>query len=155
MQKLYTIIEVDMIKKITPNIEQKIINKTQASGKVLNMKETIKKSFADLCNQAENYVTEYGDFSKVFVKIVNTDKNLYADEFLLTITKPPKGIQNHEKIRNFELVAYKNNSPYKISRMLATAESKQELLDKIKNDETLFDKIEKSFVEMSHNLEDI
>ena len=144
-----------MVKRIIPNIENKTINRAQASSKVLSMKDTIKTSFEELCKQAENYVTEYGDFSKVFVKIKNTDKNLYADEFMLTITKPPKEVENSEKIRSLELIAYKNNSPYKISRMLATADSKQELLKKIKNDETLFDKIEKSFVEMSHNLEDI
>ena len=72
---------------------------------------------------------------------------------MLKISKPPKNIEGHEKIRNLEVVAYKLPHPYKAERIIA-AGNKEDILKQLKSDE-VYSKIESAVKSLSHDLEDI
>lgn len=137
------------------------INKTQNFGiknnnagkEVKGMEELIRKFVNTLHTRAEREVSDYGEFSPVFEQFTNPDKTLCATDFMLKISKPPKNIEGHEKLRNLEIVAYKLPSPYKAERIIATG-SKAEILKQLQSAETL-EKIQEAVKGLSHNLEDI
>ena len=135
------------------------LNKTNFKGmknmnkEIKSLENCIKSSLTMLRIRAEREVAEYGDFAPVYEQFANPDKSLCATDFMLKISKPPKNIEGHEKIRNLEVVAYKLPHPYKAERIIA-AGNKEEILKQLKSDE-VYSKIESAVKSLSHDLEDI
>lgn len=135
------------------------VNKINFSGikpkanEVKNMDELIKKMVADLLARAEREVPEYGDFKIVYEEFKNPDKSLFATDFMLKITKPPKEIEGHEKQRYLELVAYNVPSPYIAEKVIGRG-NKEEILAQLKDNE-LCTKIKEKLIQLSRDLEDI
>ena len=135
------------------------IDKTQFGGikpkasEVRNMDELIKKMVADLLARAEREVPEYGEFKIVYEEFKNPDKSLFATDFMLKITKPPKEVEGHEKKRYLELVAYNLPSPYIAEKVIGHG-TKEDILNKLK-EEDLCSVIKEKLVKLSKDLEDI
>ncbi len=135
------------------------LNKTNFKGmknmnkEIKSLENCIKSSLTMLRIRAEREVAEFGDFAPVYEQFANPDKSLCATDFMLKISKPPKNIEGHEKIRNLEVVAYKLPHPYKAERIIA-AGNKEEILKQLKSDE-VYSKIESAVKSLSHDLEDI
>lgn len=123
-----------------------------APKEALSMEEHIKKMVQDLLKQ-KSYITEYGDFSAVYSEFKNPDKDLVATDFMLKVSKPPKHIENHEKKRYLEVVAYKLPTPIKATRIIAAGE-RDDILKKLQEPD-IVKKIEKAVRELSENLEDV
>ena len=124
--------------KINP-IQQ---NKTKFHGakaphkEVKTMEEAFKKIAKIIRDRAEREVPEYGDFAPVYEQFANPKKELSATDFMLKISKPPKSVENNEKIRNLEVIAYKLPCPYKAECIVATG-TKEELMQKLQEPKTL------------------
>ncbi len=135
------------------------VNKANFKGikkmnkEIQTLETSIKKFVKTLANRAEREVPEYGDFAPVYEQFQNPDKSLVATDFMLKISKPPKNIANHEKIRNLEVVAYKLPLPYKAERIIATG-NKEDILKKLQSEEVLGE-IHKAVKSLSDNLEDV
>ena len=135
------------------------LNKTNFKGmknmnkEITSLENCIKSSLTMLRIRAEREVAEFGDFAPVYEQFANPDKSLCATDFMLKISKPPKNIEGHEKIRNLEVVAYKLPHPYKAERIIA-AGNKEDILKQLKSDE-VYSKIESAVKSLSHDLEDI
>ena len=125
----------------------------KTAKEIKTMEEHIKKMVQDILARAEREVPEYGDFAPVYEEFKNPLKELCATDFMLKITKPPKHIENHEKKRYLEVVAYKLPAPIKSTRIIAVG-GKDDILAKLKDNETLL-KIDKAVRELSDNLEDV
>lgn len=125
----------------------------KAPKEIKTMEEHIKKMVQDILTRAEREVPEYGDFAPVYEEFKNPLKELCATDFMLKITKPPKHIENHEKKRYLEVVAYKLPAPIKSTRIIAVGE-KDTILSKLKDKEIL-EKIDKAVRELSENLNDV
>lgn len=133
-------------------------NKTQFKGfekmdKNKSLDENLDESLKRLQTRAEREVCEYGDFAPVYEQFKNTDKSLCATDFVLKISKPPKNIEGHEKIRNLEACVYKLPHPYKAERIISTG-TKEDIL-KVLASEDLPAKIKSALITLSENLEDI
>lgn len=126
---------------------------SKAVKEIKTMEEHIKKMVQDILARAEREVPEYGDFAPVYEEFKNPLKELCATDFMLKITKPPKHIENHEKKRYLEVVAYKLPTPIKSTCIIAVG-GKEDILAKLKDKETL-EKINKTIRELSDNLEDV
>lgn len=98
-------------------------------------------------------IPEYGDFAPFYEQFANIDKTLGATDFMLKISKPPKNIEGHQKIRNLEVIAYKLPLSYKAERIVATG-TNTELLKQLKSPE-IFEKIQNAARSLSDNLDDI
>lgn len=125
---------------------------SKAPKEIKTMEEHIKKMVQDLLKQ-ESYITEYGDFSMVYSEFKNPLKDLVATDFMLKVSKPPKHIENHEKKRYLEVIAYKLPAPIKSTRIIAVGE-KDDILKKLQEPE-IIKTIEKAARELSENLEDV
>ena len=123
------------------------------ASEVKSMDELIKKMVADLLARAEREVPEYGDFKIVYEQFKNPDKGLFATDFMLKITKPPKNIEGHEKKRYLELVAYNLPSPYVAEKVIGHG-GKEDILAKLKEPD-LCEKIKEKLIQLSRDLEDI
>jgi len=134
------------------------MNKTNFKGvpkvdkKIITLEECVKKFTKKLSSRAEREVPEYGDFAPVYEQFANPDKNLGATDFMLKISKPPKNIAGHEKIRNLEVVAYRLPLPYKSERIVATG-NKEDILLQLKDPEFV-EKIQKAAKSLSESLDD-
>jgi len=126
---------------------------SKAAKEIKTMEEHIKTMVRDILARAEREVPEYGDFAPVYEEFKNPLQELCATDFMLKITKPPKHIENHEKKRYLEVVAYKLPAPIKATRIIAVG-NKEDILSKLKDKETL-EKINKAARELSENLEDV
>ncbi len=124
----------------------------KAPKEIKTMEEQIKKMVQDLLKQ-ESYITEYGDFSLVYSEFKNPIKDLIATDFMLKVSKPPKHIENNEKKRYLEVVAYKLPAPIKSTRIIAVGE-KDDILKKLKEPD-IIKTIEKAARELSENLNDV
>ncbi|MCQ2738728.1 MAG: hypothetical protein MJ237_00715 [bacterium] len=134
------------------NISQNVKSAKQPD-EIVTLNKLIKESFQKLSERAEREVPEYGDFSPVFETFKNPDNTLCATDFLIQISKPPKTVENHQTIRNFELVAYNFPSPYKISTILKTG-TKEELMQKLQN-ENIYEEIESRLKSIAKDLKDV
>ncbi len=126
---------------------------SKAPKEIKTMEEHIKKMVQDILARAEREVPEYGDFAPVYEEFKNPLRELCATDFMLKITKPPKHIENHEKKRYLEVIAYKLPTPIKSTQIIAVGE-KEDILSKLKDKETL-EKINKVVRELSENLNDV
>ncbi len=142
--------------KITPG---KIDKKNSFHGvknsadEVKKMEELIQKFVKTIHARAEREVPEYGDFAPVYEQFANPDKSMTATDFMLKISKPPKTIAGHERIRNLEVVAYRLPLPYKAERIIASGD-KEEILKRLQDPE-IIEKINKTAKSLSNSLEDI
>jgi len=125
------------------------------SNEVKTLESGIKEMVQKLYKAAERSqsVPEYGEFEPVYIQIANPDKTLCATDFMLKISKPPKNIEGHEKIRNLEVVAYKLPAPYKAERIIATG-SKGDIMAQLKSNE-IYEKIQNAAKSLSSSLEDV
>lgn len=141
------------INKVNSNnqINFKGIQKMAKSEKTFE--EKIENMIKVLRNRAEREVPEYGDFALVYEEMPNTEKSLASTDFMLKITKPPKTVSGHEKIRNLEAIAYDLPNPYKCEFSVASG-SKADIL-KALEDENLPEKLKEIFVKLSKDLKDI
>lgn len=98
-------------------------------------------------------IPEYGDFAPFYEQFANLDKTLGATDFMLKISKPPKNIEGHQKIRNLEVIAYKLPLQYKAERIVATG-TNEELLKQLKSPE-IVEKIKNATRSLSESLDDI
>lgn len=140
-------------------INQNKINNIKFGGikpkanEVKNMDELIKKMVADLLARAEREVPEYGEFRVVWEEFKNPDKTLDATDFLLKITKPPKGLEGNEVERYLEAAALKQGSAYGAESVIGFG-TKKDILNKLK-EEDLCEKIKEKFIQLSKSLEDV
>ena len=141
--------KIDMINLNKTNFKgtQKMENHTKSLDKSLD--ESVRK----ILERAQREVPEYGDFAPVYEQLKNPDKSLCATDFVIKIVKPPKNIENHEKIRNLEVSAYKIPQPYKAERIITTG-SKDEIL-KALSKKDLPEQIKSALISLSEDLEDI
>lgn len=140
------------INQVNKQTHKKILS----NNKILkgeNMEKLIEEYINKIFKRAEREVPEYGDFAPVYEQFTNPDKSLSATDFMLKISKPPKSIAGHEKIRNLEVVAYRLPTPYKAERIVATGD-KDNILKQLQNPEIIA-KIQEAAKSLSHNLEDI
>lgn len=140
-------------------INQNKINNTQFKGlkpaksEAVNMELDFKKMLNQILVRAEREVPEYGDFAPVYEILKNVDRTLCPTDFMLRISKLPKGMENSETTRVLELVAYKVPTPYKSVRTLAYG-TKEEILNKLKSGE-ITSEIEMTAKKLSEDLSDI
>ena len=120
---------------------------------VKTMEEAFKKFVKIIRDRAEREVPEYGDFAPVYEQFANPKKELSATDFMLKISKTPKSVENNEKIRNLEVVAYKLPAPYKAECIVATG-TKEELMQKLQ-DSKLLKEINETAESLARDLDDI
>ncbi len=117
----------------------------------LTFNEEIQNMVQNLSARAEREVPEYGSFKEVFEVVPNKDKNARALGYALKVRKPL--IKGDEKLRGLEAVVYDSRSDYMCERVIAKG-TKEDILKALK-DESLVDKLEVAYVELSKQLEDI
>ena len=120
---------------------------------VKTMEEAFKKFVKIIRDRAEREVPEYGDFAPVYEQFANPQKELSATDFMIKISKPPKSVENNEKIRNLEVVAYKLPAPYKAECIVATG-TKEELMQKLQ-DSKFLKEINETAESLARDLDDI
>ncbi len=98
-------------------------------------------------------IPEYGDFTPFYEQFANLDKTLGASDFMLKISKPPKNVEGHQKIRNLEVIAYKLPLQYKAERIVATG-TNEELLKQLKSPK-IVEKIQNAAKNLSESLDDM
>ena len=112
----------------------------------------IKVALSELKNR-DREIPDYGDFSPVEESFENPDKNLPATDFAIKIVKPPKNIENHEKLRDIYLIAKKHPLPYQAQRLMAVGE-KADILKKLDSEE-LYNDILEATESLANDLNDI
>ena len=120
---------------------------------VKTMEEAFKKFVKIIRDRAEREVPEYGNFAPVYEQFANPKKELSTTDFMIKISKPPKSVENNEKIRNLEVVAYKLPAPYKAECIVATG-TKEELMQKLQ-DSKLLKEINETAESLARDLDDI
>ena len=133
------------------NVTFKGIQKMEDNVKSFD--RSIEESIKMLLERAEREVPEYGEFSPVYEQLKNTDKSLCATDFVLKITKPPKNIENHEKIRNLEVSAYRLPYQYRAERIVTTGD--KDAILKALSSKDLSVKVKSALVSLSESLEDL
>lgn len=127
----------------------------QGTGKMAKaeniIEEHVRNLVSKLHSRAEREVPEYGDFAVVYEEFKNPDKSLAATDFMLKIYKPKN--TKDEKFRCLEAVAYALPAPYKAERPLLQGK-KEDILKSLK-DEKFTEHLQKTFTELSENLEDL
>ena len=112
--------------EINPNQHNRVsfsgINNNQAAIRLENLLENALKN---ILKNADD-IKEFGECPIIFEKIKNPLNN-GATDYVLSISKPPAGVENHETIRMLELAAYRIPEAYKAVRTIATG-TKAELL---------------------------
>lgn len=118
-----------------------------------DMVESVQKMVRDLRTRAANEVPDEGEFKIVYEEFPNTDKGLDITDIMLKITKPPKGIEGHERKRYLELVLYKLPSPY-ICESVVGHGSKADIMAKL-YDDNLPQLIIEKIIKMERDFNDI
>ena len=129
----------------------------KSSKEVKNMDEMLKKALKEtlekLKQNIEGKFPEYGDFNVVYEAFENPDKSGIITDYMLKITKPPKEIVGHEKIRNLCLTAYRLPSDY-IAERLLVAGSKKEIIEAL-NKPDMVEKLFNAAKGLEHSMSDM
>jgi len=118
------------------------------------MEDLVRKMIRDLRAQVVEKVPEVGEFKVVYADFENTDKGYCVSHWMLKVTKPPKGIEGHERKRYLELVAYNLPSPYIAENVICHGD-KQDILENLTDEDNLIVKILWKMPDLARDLEDI
>lgn len=110
----------------------------------------IENALSKLQLRAEREVPDYGGFTPVCEKYTNKDSALYAGNVKIQITKAPKSVPNHEKLRFLDIVVKSPSERSKSACIIASGDTKT-ILSKLK-EEGLFDQIKTTIHELSQEM---
>lgn len=118
------------------------------------MEELIRKMVRDLRILVVGNVPDEGDFNLVYTDCENPDRGYSVTHWMLKVTHPPKEIEETQRKRYLELVAYNLPSPY-IAEVVLSFGDKQTILDTLQNEDTLITKIQDKMPDLARDLNDI
>lgn len=118
----------------------------------IEMKDRIADVIARLRRRVPDEVPEVGEFKIVYEAFKNPNPNLQVTDFVLKITKPPKGIEGHERKRYLEFAVYDVPCPYICSTVVGYGD-KQTIMRRLEDPALVQDMID-SIPQMVRDLED-
>ncbi len=114
--------------------------------------EILAKKVQKLYSDTERAVPEYGEFSKLKVRLKNKDENLDVKDVVLTV-KPSILLDERPKEREIEISVKSYNELYTYSVVLARGE-KDEIL-KTLQDESFLEKVDDFIIKAADKFKDV
>lgn len=99
-------------------------------------------------------IPQHGDFKIVYSEFKNADKTLCITDVLLAVIPVPGHLDSSGRERYLELRAYKLPCPYKATRILKKG-TKEEIMNCLRQQTEVCEKIEKAIPELDLNLSDV
>ena len=118
------------------------------------MEELVRKMIRNLRGQVIEKVPEVGEFKIVYADFENLDKGFCVTHWMLKVTHPPKKIEETQRKRYLELVAYNLPSPY-IAETVIGYGNKQKIMDFLQDENALTAMILEKMPKLARDLEDI
>lgn len=136
------------IEKLGESEEKKLLDK------YFGLEDLIRQMIRDLRKQVKEKVPDVGQFNIVYASFKNPDKGMIVTDWMLKVTQPPKSIDESEKKRYLELVAYNLPSPF-IAEKVMTSGSKQDIIRILLDEDLLVSSIMEKMPKLASDLEDI
>ena len=117
------------------------------------MHEYVVKMVEELVGKSSE-IPEQDDFKIVYTEFKPTDKDLCITDVLLAVIPVPGHLDSSGRERYLELRAYKLPCPYKATRILKKG-TKEEIMNCLRQQTEVCEKIEKAIPELDLNLWDV